>query len=109
MLSFCAAATYGAPAYAVATVRQPFPPSLISPNLAVQPAFALPPSSHHPVATIRPASQASLHPVSQVPLVTFDGAPGTTFTFNELNDPVMAHGRVGGYTYSREGVMNLVM
>ena len=35
MLSFCAAATYGAPAYAVATVRQPFPPRLVSPNLAV--------------------------------------------------------------------------
>ena len=100
---------YGAPAYVVATVRQPFPPRLVSPNLAVSHASPCLPASHHPVATNRPASQASLHPVSQVPLVTFDGAPGTTFTFNELNDPVMAHGRVGRYTYSREGVMNLVM
>ena len=28
-------------------------------------------------------------PVIDIPLVTFDGTESTTFTFHELNDPVM--------------------
>ena len=33
-----------------------------------------------------------------LPLVTFDGAPGTTFTFTEMNDPVMGGKSTGDFT-----------
>jgi len=41
-----------------------------------------------------------------LPLVTFDGASSTTFTFNELNDPVMGGQSTGTWTQGAIGVFD---
>merc|ERR1719393_272190 len=40
----------------------------------------------------------ALRLVSGLSLVTFDGAPGTTFKFTEMNDPVMGGESTGDFT-----------
>lgn len=40
---------------------------------------------------------------ADVPLVTFDGKPGTTFTFQELNDPVMGGKSTGTWSVNKDG------
>merc|ERR1711907_86230 len=45
--------------------------------------------------------------ISSVDLVTFDGAEGTTFSFKELNDPVMGGQSVGTFSvHEKYGVFN---
>jgi len=44
--------------------------------------------------------------VTSLPLVTFNGASGTTFTFNELNDPVMGGQSTGTWTQGTTGVFD---
>ena len=58
------------------------------------------------LAAMRLLSLATAAAAADIALVTFDGAKGTTFTFAELNDPVMGGESVGTWTQTTVGRMN---
>jgi peptide methionine sulfoxide reductase MsrB len=60
------------------------------------------------------ATMATFATAATIPLVTFDGAPATTHTFSELNDPVMGGQSTGTFQVSKndtgifDGQVNIV-
>merc|ERR1719183_3337382 len=60
------------------------------------------------------ATMATFATATTIPLVTFDGAPATTHTFSELNDPVMGGQSTGTFQVSKndtgifDGQVNIV-